>query len=112
MADGKNLTSTADKWHNAAEKAAKPKMDLPKALSLMGFSNPTVLDVRAGRDIKEELNKALTRQMDIIDRKRAKAEEAEKAKAKTKKAVVSKPVNELINCLISRVSLSIICSLM
>lgn len=51
------------------KKAIKPKMDLAKALSLMGFSTARNLDAM---DARKELNGALTRKMNDYEQKRKK----------------------------------------
>ncbi len=48
----------------------KPKMDLAKALSIMGFSSSRTLDPSMGHDTKSELANAVARQMVTIDRKK------------------------------------------
>lgn len=50
----------------------RPKMDLAKALSTMGFSTSRTLDPSGGHDTRSELNAALSRRMSEMEkRKRA-----------------------------------------
>jgi len=53
----------------AAKSIARPKMDVPKALAVLGFSSSRTLDT----DAKMELNNALSRQMELLERKKMRA---------------------------------------
>ena len=48
----------------------KPKMDLAKALSTMGFSTSRTLDPSGGHDARNELNAALSRRMNELEKKK------------------------------------------
>ena len=63
-------------------KPTKPKMDLAKALSLMGFGTTRSLDPSGSRSARSELNAALTRKMTDFEMKRKKLldEKAKKGK--------------------------------
>lgn len=57
-------------WQSVAQSVAKPKMDLSKALAIMGFSSSRVLDPSAGHNPKTELSSALTKRMQEIETRR------------------------------------------
>ena len=62
----------------AKRKPIKPKMDLAKALSMMGFGTSRTLDPSGSKNARIELNAALTRKMNDFETKRRKLLEADK----------------------------------
>ena len=60
----------AQSWQAAAQSVVRPKMDMAKALAIMGFSSSRTLDPNGGHDPRKELSEALSRQMALIDRKK------------------------------------------
>lgn len=56
----------------------KPKMDLAKALTMMGFGTARIVDRSGERNALDELNTALSRQMENFDKKKKKILETEK----------------------------------
>ena len=57
----------------------KPKMDLAKALSTMGFSTSRTLDPSGGHDARSELNAALSRRMNDLEKKKKLASQKDKS---------------------------------
>ncbi len=53
-------------WQTATQTLIRPKMDVAKALAILGFTSSRTLD----HDARSELNAALNRQMELIERKR------------------------------------------
>ena len=62
-------------------KPIKPKMDLAKALSIMGFGTARTLDPSGSKNARMELNASLTRKMNDYDAKRRKLLEMDKGKS-------------------------------
>ena len=62
----------------AKRKPIKPKMDLAKALSMMGFGTSRTLDPSGSKNARIELNAALTRKMNDFETKRRKLLETDK----------------------------------
>ena len=62
-------------------KPIKPKMDLAKALSMMGFGTARTLDPSGSKNARNELNAALTRKMNDFETKRRKLLELDKQKS-------------------------------
>ena len=90
MADSNEKNaSTADQWQNAANLASRPKMDMAKALAILGFSSSRTLDANGGHDPRAELSCALSKQMHNIERRKQKSEEAD---ARNPKKAAVKPV--------------------
>ena len=74
--DGKNH------WQSANQ-VIKPKMDLSKALAIMGFQSSRVLDSYAGHDPRAELSGALCKRMAELDaRKNGQPEPADPRRAR------------------------------
>ena len=48
----------------------RPKMDVGKALSIMGFTSARALDQSGGNDAISELNAALSKRMDVFEKKK------------------------------------------
>ena len=69
-------------WSGARRKMIKPKMDLAKALSMMGFGTALAMKDSGDRNALEELNTALCRQMETLDKKKKKVIETEKVEEK------------------------------
>ena len=69
-------------WSGARRKMIKPKMDLAKALSMMGFGTALAMKDSGDRNALEELNTALCRQMETFDKKKKKVIETEKIEEK------------------------------
>ena len=65
-------------WRGARRKLIKPKMDLAKALAMMGFGSARIEDQSGKRNAFDELNSALSRQMENIDKRKKKIEDTEK----------------------------------
>ena len=65
-------------WSGARRKMIKPKMDLAKALSMMGIGTALAMKDSGDRNALEELNTALCRQMETLDNKKKKVLETEK----------------------------------
>ena len=65
-------------WRGARRKLIKPKMDLAKALAMMGFGSARIEDQTGKRNALDELNSALSRQMENIDKRKKKIEDTEK----------------------------------
>ena len=65
----------------ARRKPIKPKMDLAKALSMMGFGTARTLDPSGSKNARNELNAALTRKMNDFEGKRRKLLELDKQKS-------------------------------
>jgi hypothetical protein len=61
---------SSSQWQSAAYTVAKPKMDVSKALAILGFSSSRSLNPCSGNDPKVELNAALSRKMEDIERKK------------------------------------------
>ncbi len=62
---GKNVASASHENNDGPRSRwamARAKMDVSKALAIMGFSSSRTLD----RDAREELNSALSKQMEMI----------------------------------------------
>ena len=57
-------------WENATTAIKRPRMDLAKALGIMGFSSSRNLHRGEGHDPKMELNLALNKKMEELERKR------------------------------------------
>ena len=64
------------------KKMLKPKMDLAKALATMGFGTARIVDAHGERDAQDELNDALTRLMEVHEKKKKKMLETEKIEAR------------------------------
>ena len=64
----------------AKKKPIKPKMDLAKALSMMGFGTARNLDPSGSKNARMELNASLTRKMNDFEVKRKKLIELDKTK--------------------------------
>ena len=60
----------------------KPKMDLAKALATMGFGTARIVDAHGERDAQDELNDALTRLMEVHEKKKKKILETEKVEVR------------------------------
>ena len=56
----------------------KPKMDLAKALGMMGFGSARIEDHSGKRNALDELNNALSRQMENMEERKKKIEKTEK----------------------------------
>ena len=65
----------------ARRKPIRPKMDLAKALSMMGFGTARTLDPSGSKNARNELNAALTRKMNDFEAKRRKLLEQDKQKS-------------------------------
>ncbi len=74
MADSSSGKSSVEQWQNAAQSVARPKMDMAKALAILGFSSSRTLDANGGHDPKVELSNALSRSMVNLEKRKAKAE--------------------------------------
>ena len=57
-------------WENATTAIKRPRMDLAKALGIMGFSSSRNLHRGEGHDPKMELNLALNKKMEELERKK------------------------------------------
>jgi hypothetical protein len=66
------------------KKMVKPKMDLAKALATMGFGTARIVDAHGERDAQDELNDALTRLMEIHEKKKKKMNDTEKIEERRK----------------------------
>ena len=66
----------------ATRKPIKPKMDLAKALSMMGFGTSRTMDASGSHNARGELNAALTRKMGEFEQKRRKLLEKDGKNAK------------------------------
>lgn len=64
----KEFSSNA--WENATTAIKRPKMDLAKALGIMGFSSSRTLVQGDGHEPKNELNSALCRRMAELEKKK------------------------------------------
>ena len=62
----------------------KPKMDLAKALATMGFGTARIVDAHGDRDAQDELNDALTRLMEVHEKKKKKMLDNEKIEERRK----------------------------
>ena len=60
----------------------KPKMDLAKALGMMGFGSARIEDQSGKRNALDELNNALSRQMENMEERKKKIEKTEKVEAR------------------------------
>ena len=60
----------------------KPKMDLAKALGMMGFGSARIEDQSGKRNALDELNNALSRQMENMEERKKKIEKTEKIEAR------------------------------
>ena len=65
----------------AKRKPIKPKMDLAKALSIMGFGTARTLDPSGSKNARMELNASLQRKMNDFDQKKRKLLEMDKGKS-------------------------------
>ena len=67
-----------------ARRMQKPKMDLAKALATMGFGTARIVDAHGDRDAQDELNDALTRLMEVHEKKKKKMLDNEKIEERRK----------------------------
>ena len=65
------MSAANQQWQTAAATVVRPKMDMSKALAILGFSSSRTLDPAGGHDPKAELSHALSKQMEVIERKKA-----------------------------------------
>mgnify|MGYP003312548558 CR=1 FL=1 len=72
----------SDGTMQATRKPIKPKMDLAKALSMMGFGTSRTMDASGSHNARSELNAALTRKMGEFEQKRRKLLEKDGKNAK------------------------------
>ena len=80
-APGKRAANPMAALSLARRKPIKPKMDLAKALSMMGFGTARTLDPSGSKNARNELNAALTRKMNDFEAKRRKLLELDKQKS-------------------------------
>ena len=77
----------------------KPKMDVSKALSLMGFTSARSLDQSGGNDALRELNSALVRRMEHYEKKKRVAIENGKKLPDTQKNPAADKVRDELRTL-------------
>ena len=65
-------------WRGARRKLIKPKMDLAKALGMMGFGSARIEGPSGKTNALDELNIALSRQMESLEERKKKIEKTEK----------------------------------
>ena len=80
---------------SAKRKPIKPKMDLAKALSMMGFGTARSLDPSGNKNARAELNVCLSRKMADFDTKRKKLLELDKIKTNLSEAAKNQAKDKL-----------------
>ena len=73
-----DLATSVKGFSGAKRKMVKPKMDLAKALAIMGFGTARIVDPTGEKNAQDKLNAALTQKMEDLDKKKKKAMDGEK----------------------------------